>query len=211
MVYPYQELFSKEQAISKFIADEYMKYVRNYSLVSCEEKPAKTKIKKAAMKQQKVGNKPMYNELDVNVSETNNESKRIQYLMGRLTNIHWELSINLPKKFGYQGDGNYPNTLEEFVERVTSKRFKIVLKTGETIPAKDYDPKLHKLSRYGSLFTSILWYDPDIKEDEEGLKKAREELKAAYIDTKDQINIFDPKEGLEALKKFENWTPSNLK
>ena len=186
-------------------------YVQDYDLVSYEEKPAKTKIKKAAMKQQKVGNKPMYNELDVNVSETNNETKRIQYLMGRLSNIHWELSVKLPKKFGYQDSENSPNTLEELTERLASKKYMVMLKSGETISAKDYDPKVHKLCRYGSLFASILWQDPDIKEDEEGLKKAREELQAAYMDAKDQINIVDPKEGLEALKKFEIWTPSNLK
>lgn len=156
--------------------------------------------KPSEKKQQKVGDKPMYTAANINVTLPS-ETQR-QYLIQRLEETFWDFYDTLPTKFGKQSS-NPPKTLGEFLQRVQEKKFFVWSKDRvDIVPASDADDAFSVLL-WGNL--DIIWKDPSIKYDAEGLKKAIGELNDAKQEALDKLKIFDPKDGLEVLDTFKKW------
>lgn len=90
-------------------------------------------------------------------------------------------------------DDEYPQTAKEAIERIRQGRF--------VLPEKD-----EELRGY-SLMDRIKWRDPNAKPDKEGAKLPKENLEKDYNHLMDSINVYTPKEGLEALRAFEAKSP----
>ena len=177
-----------------------------YSIVdgspfACSEaKPVSLPYSEVKLKQQKVGDKPMYTEANINVTLPS-ETQR-QYLIERLHQTYYDIYDDLGPKFGKQYSQK-PRTLGEFLQRVQEKKFFVWNKDRvDIVPASDADDAFSVLL-LGTL--DIVWKDPSIKYDAEGLKKAIGELNDAKQEALDKLKIFDPKDGLEVLDTFKKW------
>ncbi len=167
------------------------------------------------------GNNPMatkYNDYSANaaiVSAPSDTAVTRDYLLSRLTNIgtsrYSTKGAELREMFRI-GTDPAPKTYKQLIDAIKNDKFKLDekrIKRAE-LDAEDDDEDREEYSFdrgfYGPM-DGIIWDGP--KPDEKGYEKAIKELNQAYLDTKDAIMVKDAEAGLEALKAYENWKPSN--
>lgn len=131
-------------------------------------------------------------EKDTNMYQYDDVQAAKQRLKDRVNSVSgYDTDDKLQKKFGLRDD-DLPKTADEFLQRV--KESKIV------VPSKE-DAKYH--DQYD--LWGIRFRDPDLKEDTDGYKEARTELKEHTIKAIDEIMVYAPAEGLKSLQKFEKF------
>lgn len=155
-------------------------FVSNYGTTSAEAK----------------GVKPKEEEKETAMSL---EQDQIVYLNNRVYDVY--RSFNFTEMFNIYVN-NSPKTYKELIDAIKNDKFKLDEKRTKRI-----DECVEDEDFWGSSFDGIIWDGP--QPDQDGYYQAQKELKAAFIATKDAINVLPPAEGLKALQEFEKFEPSN--
>ena len=127
------------------------------------------------------------------------EQNQIEYLNNRVYDVY--RSFDLSGMFNIYVN-NSPKTYKELIDAIKNDKFKLDEKR-----TKRVDELVENCDFWDSAFDGIIWDGP--QPDYDGYEQARKELKAAFIATKDAINVLPPAEGLKALQEFEKFEPSN--
>lgn len=138
-------------------------------------------VKECAKAKQEPDMKATYISTNVNAVDSQDANAR-QYLGGRAEMVFYAKDHDLRKTFGLEDD-EYPYDPKDMVKRIQDGKF--VLEEGK-----------HGSSR-------ILWRDPELKEDKEGYKAAKEKMEVGYTKVTDDIMVLYPDQGLESLRTFE--------
>ena len=123
----------------------------------------------------------------------NPEAQARDHLIRRANNASDDKQAKMRQTFGLDDDQE-PETLKDFFQRI--KDGKYVIPTDETALNRRH----WSTSR---ILEEIRWRDPAVKEDEAGYQAARDKMFAALQDTKDEIIVKTPAEGLESLRAFQ--------
>jgi hypothetical protein len=147
---------------------------------------------------QEEGNNPMnYATATVQAGTTETQDQR-KYLTNRLQEVYSDKRDPLEAAFGLTDD-DAPKGPLELAERLKDGKFTVrYMETGT-------NPDVYRYWHWTDL---IQWRDPAAKRDEDGFKKAIEELRALHQAALDTIKIDEPKAGLEAIKALEAWKPT---
>jgi hypothetical protein len=147
---------------------------------------------------QEEGNNPMnYATATVQAGTTETQDQR-KYLTNRLQEVYSDKRDPLESNFGLTDD-SAPMGPAELSERLKAGKFSV------RYLEKDTDPSAYRYWHWTDL---IQWRDPAAKRDEDGFKKAIEELQALRQAALDTIKIDEPKAGLDAIKALEAWKPT---
>lgn len=117
-----------------------------------------------------------------------------QHLHSRMWEVQQTKKYALKKQF-HLIDDDAPKSPKEMAERIAAGKF--------IIRGLDKEE-----TRYFSSYDAIVWRDPAVKPDQAGYDAVKTEMDKKYRETVDTITILDPKDGLDALREFEAWTPT---
>jgi hypothetical protein len=135
------------------------------------------------------------------------ENQQKTYLNERVRTVFYDLQHKLCDQF-FINDDQAPLTLKDFKDRVANGKFTVTNFDGEKIDSNDWDDEEDKVC--WNIIHAIRWRDPAKKADIVGKEAADKELSKKFTETKDQIMIGTPADGLKALQELEAWVPSNL-
>lgn len=113
------------------------------------------------------------------------EYEQKNYARNRLYEVYENKLTDLKRKFGL-ADDREPSTAEELIKRIKDGKY-IIREEGNWF------------SPYGM----IRWRDPDLKEDKNSYKDARDELEKTLGSYKDRMMLGTHEEILTALQEFE--------
>lgn len=153
------------------------------------------------------GNNPMYEKFKATSTQTatvvnmpaptDTVEEQRKYLGRRALNVLGAKYYELDSKFKITFD-YHPATVQEAAQRLKDGAY--------TMEGADkVDPIKYP---WGGLQAVFSWRGPDDQPDELGYKAARTEFDAFASPLLDEIRIFDPKDGLESLRKLEAWEPT---
>ena len=121
-----------------------------------------------------------------------------RYLERRVGSVYDDHSNKLRSDF-HMGP-QYPATLREALDRIEKGTVKFP--KGADLEEMGYDLD-------GNFYSDAIWGSVDWRTEEadkDGFKAAEKLLNKAFTDAQDTIKVADPKDGLTALKEFENKT-----
>lgn len=148
--------------------------------------------KAMAKKPTKEKEQAMNTNIEMNLSTgADIEKGQRQFMLGRLADATFSRDIEALRTFGFAED-EAPQTPQEFVKRIQNGKF--VIKAPDARDGSYFE----RPTRY------IIWKDPSVKEDKEGLEKAREALSAARSSAELSIQVDSIPEAKKALLEFEN-------
>ena len=129
----------------------------------------------------------------------NLEVKQRDYLSSRAYRIQTNKESELYRQFGIW-ENEPPKTRNELMQRIKDGKF--VIRRNED---EDYDDD----DSCNFFSTNVIWRDPEVKKDFEGLETAKKTLTSYYTSVIDTVTIKSLDEGLKAVEAFEKWTYKN--
>jgi len=170
--------------------------LQSYGSLACTPCPDLEKYIRPVNKEE--GNNPMNCATATVQAGTTETQDQRKYLTNRLQEVYSDKRDPLEAAFGLTDD-EAPRGPLELSERLKAGKFSVRYLEADTHP---------DAYRYWHWTDLIQWRDPAAKRDEDGFKKAVEELKALRQAALDTIKIDEPKVGLDAIKALEAWKPT---
>jgi hypothetical protein len=141
-----------------------------------------------ALRRKKKMNRVNIDDISVNIEahQPNNEQTQRDHLKYRLNETYSVKWRELQKRFGLIDD-EYPETAGELIKRIQA---------GKYVVSKEFEDKSWRYIR---------WRDPSLVEDKVGFEAAEKVLQKQYEESKDEIVVKAPIDGLATLRTFETW------